>query len=1193
MANKHLTRPPTEVLRARLNILLKNTNELYKNGGDVLEEDLVSSYQEAMNLFMESLDSSLIPSASKIKKGLPADPLQQNIFSNAIERDLEALFAECGALDRMVTSGFNSIISEREEALQASKRVSNKIGDYLLFADPSLGAGYFFGDSFNSAERIESGSSLLEGDECLLAVEEGAVLLPLDGTPTRPKVKNIIINDSSNGNPGNEFQVDTLGKSEIAAISDSEPNTWYEYEKVSAYESDTPLVLDLTLTLEEIYIVNHIHLNPINFGFPSPIKIASLETSQDGQEYRSILDEVPVKDYIKEDKEEAFSLSPATSKFSGQGFYSFLPRRVQFVHIVLVQETPYAIKTLNGERLRYAIGLRDINVLGRKFKAEGSLISTPFDAEKELRKVSIWTAETPTPSSESTQADTLAKISHSLSENDGATWRDIQPTGKSELNIAEVINYNNIATGSIVTDEPVTALRHKITMKRDVEAFQGDVVVKRERISFSELVSVPAGNPDITLSKKPIKESVRSVIPFFGSYSCPLGKAGVNGRSAPMDLDFLEFSVDVSSIDNLRFELPYLDVPNIREHIRLFINREQWEFCEKEETVLDEGHTSYHNNSNIGIDENSKIFFLNKGGRELQFGHNVEEIVQVDGEDVWQKIRKGALPPGGAKIQICMDGDNPRLELTDKGYVLNLTSNSDGFKDNVSIVSVDAMSMDESVGKSLTLTTGLNIFALPLNTIGKRDSAEDTMSELEKVLDSGKKVQVSETKEGLTIPVVSSDPASFSIKEIRNGKLVQEVVRHHKFNVPFIDGNTEFEIEMTTGLLPDINEEKKRRYSFDYSTGTLHLGRKVSPGRTVTFHYEVLKYTDVPTDGWKFYQSEIGERINTSKLILDPKYVRTMKRKTEIDVSDGAVYGALLIDDEVDSAQLQPREHGWYKQRLVKGTVVLDQTLFDIGVKPTETVFVDGHTELKGTVNVEDEVITDIDDSVATLHTFTLKQINKNNIISAPPGFASVRSLTSAVAPVSQFKLQASSPATLWETPEGSDPAIDPQDHNWAYEVQLDGTCKIYLKLEAPTTMIEHVVDYNYTIEDPGIDRAGLYSIDYENGVIHFAEGAINNGNIDYEVSTYSAFYNIADIIKDGDIKEINEEEKKITVSDSLSMKLLKQSSALKARPAYIRMVYDYYKETTESLADLEPYYSPVCKDIAVRAVTADLLEEL
>lgn len=1163
MANQHLTRPPTEVLRARLKVLLEETNTLYDSGDQVLEGDLVDSYNEALFLFMKSLDESIVGASADIISGMPADPQKWNVFTNSVNRDMEALFAETGALDRMIVSSFNSINSERDEVLQASKRISNKIGDYLLYSDPNLGAGFFFGDSFNSAERIEVSSSLLEGDECYLGQEEGVVLLPLEGEPDKPRINTIIINKPSNGNSGNNYEVGVVGKTEIEAISDGEPNTWYEYEKVSAYESDIPLVLDITLTLDEISIINHININPINFGTPTPVQIVTLETSQDGKEYRSIKDEVPLKDFIAEDEDETFSLSSATSKFAGQGFYSFLPRRVQFVHIVLRQDTPYTIQTNNGERLRYGIGLRDINILGRKFKAEGSIISKPFDTGGDVRKVSLWAAENPTDES------ALADVTHEVSEDDGAIWRQIQPLERDAQNIPEVINYNNIAEGSITTDEPVSTLRHKVSMKREVEAFQGDVVTKRERVSYSELVNVPAGNPDIILTNKPIEDSVKMIIPFFGSYSLPNARNGISvvGKSAPMEKDFLEFNIDIAPVDNLRFELPYIDVPNIQEHIRILINGEQIEFCEKEDTDFGT-NTSYEDDWSSMTDEEkaaTKIYFLNRGGREIQFRY--------------QGI--GFLPPGGAKIQICLDGDNPRLELTDKGYVINLTSPSDGFKENVDVLSIDALAEEEVADKVFRCVPGLDRMQIPLDVIGTKSASEP--DDLEKVLDHGIDKQVNEASTGLPVPVINIDIDSWTIEEWHHGEKLTSTTSlpaYFQYKVPYINGRTE--LFKSSGIvdgfdfssIPSDEDSNKKRYSFNPSDGVLYLGGKCPYVIYVAFKYQQRSYTGLPKESFEFYKSEIGEKINTSKLILDPKYVRTIKRIYE--KNGDAVTSINLIGESL----YQTKDHNWYKQRLVKGTIALDKTLFNADTKATEVPFINGYTELKSIVNVSDEEIIAVASS--GIYSFNLGEINNTNVLNGSPGFAAVRSETDVNAPVNQFPADKMIVTT--------NPSVDLSDNDWCFIINTDNSCTIYIKTDDFGT---HTAHYSYTVNDPGVDKNGLYSVDYENGIIHFADEVINTGNIQFETSTYSAFYNIADTIKDSDIKEIDPDNKKITVSDSLAIKLLKQSSAMKARPGYIRAVYDYYEESTENLTDLEPYFSPICKDIAFRAVTADVLEEL
>jgi hypothetical protein len=1200
MTNKHISQPPTDLLRARLRILLENLDSVYRSSTSVVEEDLVDAYHQAMSTFMQSLDGSITGATASILKGMPADPTHYNIFTNSILRDLEAIYSEVGALDVMVTSSFNSIIAEREQALQISKRVSDKLGTYLLYADPNLGAGYFFGDSFNGTENIEVGSSLLDADECFIGQNEGVILLPLDGNPESPKVKSYIINSNSNGISGNNSEIAAVGHDSIEAIGDSEPNTWYEYEQVMAYESSIPLILDLTIVLEDISIINHIHVNPINFGTPTPIRVAKLETSRDGLEYISIKDEIPLKDFVSEDEENTFSLSPSTSKFSGQGFYSFLPRKAQFVHIVLEQHTPYNIDTVNGTRLRYAIGIRDIEIQGRKFKPEGSLISKPFSAPHEVRKVALFASENPL------EASVLADITHSISENDGATWRQIQPQHRSGFLAPEVINYNTIADGSIDTASPVTALRHKIYMKRDTDAFNGNVTLKEEKLSKVDIVDIPVGGDfSISVTDKPIKETVRVILPFYGSYSCPRVRYGsaVQGKPAPMDLDMLEFNVDVSasssseSTDILRFDLPFIGFEDLHEHIRVFHNGSQIEYCAKDLYAMGampgvDSYTSYEE-----VDSDSKIYFLDRGGRQLQFGY-------IDSNGT----RRGFIPQGGSRIQVCFDGDNPYLELTDQGYVLNLSASSDGFKENVSISTMNYLSEDEAIDHQIELSPGRSksVVTAPINTrmiqsgksetpskftrVGSRaessakaigDDSIKTNSLADRVVDNNKSsrlqndITVTESEEGMLPPVFVDDNTSWEIVEYTSVGTIISSGNIFTQKQDFIDGRQELLTWNGSTWVDNPNA-----YSFDSASGTVYLGSSPNPDRKTMFRCKIVTTTNIPGTGWKYYRHSITGQMDPKKIILNPKYVVTHTKKLSVDLYRSSL--SLAADTALKSINLldtQAKGHSWYKQRLVKGTVKIDSSIFASNVKPTEVPFVDGESELYSIVQIKDEPIS-LTHTTGNLYTYTLSYIDSNHMLSGQPGFAGVRQIIDPNPPPNYFQTYVSS---------------TPSSHGeWTFTVDSSGICTITVYIASTANEnAEHICSYRYKTLNPGIDIDGLYSIDYINGTIHFAEPISGSGYIQYEISLYSAFYNISEVVSDGNIQDIEEDSKKIILSQAFGMRFLKMSTALKARPAYAKVAYDYYKQSSESLKDLEPYFSPICKDIALRAVTSNILEEL
>lgn len=1191
MANKDKIKPPVEIVFARFNILSETINELYQSGDMVLESELIETYHNAIDLFYQSIDQSILKTVPEFKAGQPADPRELNDFTGAIQQDLRAIYAEIGALDKLVTASFNSVILEQEQILQISKRISNKLGDYLLYADPSLGAGYFFGDSFNTKEKVDNESTLLEGDECYHSPEEGAILLPLDESPDRPDVNSVIINKPSNGFSGNNHQIDVVGHDAIETISDNEPNTWFEYEKVSSNESSVPLILDLTIALKEIAVINHININPINFGTPTPVKILTIETSRDGIEYRNIKEDIPIKDFVPIIEDSVFELSSATSNFSGQGFYSFQARKAQYIHVVFQQSSPYSIETINGSRLRYAIGLRDVNVLGRKFKSSGSLVSLPFNVNGEARKISLWAAENPVDKS------ILADVSHGISHDDGATWLPIQPQERDGHEVPEVIDFNTVSPDAIQTEEPVSSLRHKITLTRDTKAFSGNSVIKETVIKKLDLVNVPTGGDfDVSLTEEPIKNTVRAILPFAGSFSCPRPRAGeeVLDESTPMDLDFIEFSIDApgeriitegsgatlvaKSIGTLRYKLPFKDIPDLAHHIRVFVNGAQIEYVSKAE-----------GSALAALDENSKVYYLNKGGSELQFRHK-----DLSGD------MKGFIPQPGSTMKICLDGDNPFLRLTDRGYVLNLTKPSDGDKDMVSLAVLKTLKEEEATQYEIEIPPGTKTFRSTLTdeNIGEYLSPTSTGDDSHKITTystslSPELIPVSQQEEEDTlagtgssfgegqyapsVPVFLPGLSNFTVKEYDlDGNLLTgntSPLRQWDYPVEFIDGYSELQVE----------GGHYGKYTFDSETGTVYLRAPAIEGRRTVLVCNKLDIERIPIHMWKFDKDNVTNRINPQKIILDPRAVHTIKQEyIRLEGNSSRTISLFTENGEGDVlVSTNTQEHSFYNKRLVRGTVKPSISLFTEGASPTEVPFIDGIQEFSNVVLTEEPMVftsTGVD-----LWSHTLIEIDGiQKTLTGSPGFSPVRSLDSTISPVNEFNLdgQKASVSNLGAGVEG----------DWAV---TDSGSIVTITIKSSSRPENHTVLYRFINEDSGVDTNGLYSIDYINGVVHFAKTISTSGTIQYEISMYSSFYNMGEVIKDGDIREVNIGEKKIYFSPAFGIRFLKQDIISRQRPQVMKIYYEYSEKSTESLADLEPYFSPVCKDIAFRAVTSDVLEEL
>lgn len=1150
--NKDLTRSLNEFYRARLGVLLKIINKTTDTRGMLLESELISLYHNGINTFYDSLNKSITGTAIKILPGTPPDPSEYNRITRYIEQDLISLYNEIAVLDRFISSNFNSVSVKYNEILQKSKQIASKVGDYLLYADPSLGAGFFFADNFNTLDKVEVNSSLIEEENCFIDSQEGVVLLPLDGDPERPKIKSIIINDTSNGTPGNNHQEGVYGHKSIETVGDNKPNTWFEYEIVSTREIKNPLVLDLTFVLDEVSVINHINIHPIFFGTSSPLEIQTIETSKDGEEYLSIKDEIPIKDFVSQEEEDIFSVSPASSNYSGLAGFSFLARKAKFIHIVFKQSSSYPIETINGPRLRYAIGLRDINILSRKFKSTGSLVSNPFSTSTEVKKVSMWASENPS------QASSLADLTHYVSHDNGGSWASIQPQERTGNLIPEVINYNTIATKSINTEEEVLSLRHKIAMARIPDSFKGDYVVKEEEIQTLDVVNIPnPTNPEVTLKEKPIPQSVTAIIPYLGSFSCPRARYGsdVLDESAPMDLDFVEFRVDspgtiTTTDDNsqsqeegiLVYKLPYKNIPDLSEKIRVFVNGTQIEYRPKDDYLFD--NPSLFPPMDNTISYTSRVYFLNKGGTELQFGYKQDKGGYVR--------QRGFVPAAGSKIEVCLDGDNPSLELTEDGYKLNLLTASDGNKETINIITLKTLEEESAAQYEVEVPVGVSSYQLPImkeNSIGELLTREGE-----------------ESKDSFKIPLFLEGASYIEIKEFDgDGNLITGSNRRYYTPVDYINGRSELE--------NIFGDSYVNQYSFDAATGTLHLGGKTLDDRKVIFVCYKIEAERISPDYWDFDINESTGAINPQNIILEPSQVYTTKQvKTYTKTSSHKTIQ--LIENNTNS-------HNWYNQRLVKGTVKPALSLFANNVSPVEVNYIDGTTEFSNITEVEKEPIVFTETSAGSgIYSFTLSKTDTIHELLGTPVFAPVRSIDSATTPTNIFTGgEVSSTATK-------------TTGQWSRSVDsTTGIMTIYVA--ASSTPGSHTVSYKVNNLDTGVDHNGLYSVDYYHGVIYFSSPIAGSGNIDYEVSLYSAFYNIGEVLSSSKIEQINTEEKTIKFNHSFAMKFIKQDKISDSRPQVLKILYNYDKTIKESLADLEPYFSPICKHIGIRAVTSDVLEEL
>lgn len=347
------------------------------------------------------------------------------------------------------------------------------------------------------------------------------------------------------------------------------PNTFvnqykrYDFEWVKGKKEGSPLQLKLVLELEKEQPLNWIHIHPYYpVNSKERVLVYSIRTSKDGFEYEGLfeqkefvlnqeLNETP-NSYLVEDLFDT-SNELKDANFAGQGVWSFPSRSTRFVEIVFEQKESYQetigqevyfvrtkdqniwiqvpkveelayepageySRSLNGESVvykkeivgtpdgwRYAIALRDINLLSYRYEEKSSFVSKRYTLDGEIGKVMLYANEKIPTSYLDVIETTNDWITYEVSFDD-INWYPISPMHHEptkdtfppkilELNGREIdlASTFQVHKAIIQTKETPTQVRFRVTMTRPVgEAFEAttplleDVAIRVERKEVNE-----------------------------------------------------------------------------------------------------------------------------------------------------------------------------------------------------------------------------------------------------------------------------------------------------------------------------------------------------------------------------------------------------------------------------------------------------------------------------------------------------------------------------------------------------------------------------------------------------------------------------------------------------------------------------------------------------------------------------------
>lgn len=512
MLNELLNNKQSQVAKTQLLDLLSEVDKAVQSGNLVAVEQINSAVQAAISKACKDIYAPIFK-VNKVTTGTTPDPDRYNLIFGQLISDIMTVFSELKYTGDIVVANFNRLVSEEQAIVARTKKLYNQLQDLELFSASSTSRALYVSDDFVSFDNIDFDERFRQGEMCFVDVEQGIITLPQAAASTDVIVSEVKINEISNGTVGNNQQLNVARHANIDDLLDDNPDTWFEYERVVITPVNETLVLSLTMTLADEYVINHVRVNPNNLGTSNWIKINSIETSVDDKLYTSIKDNLPVEGFIELAQDDEFILSPATSKFAGQGVYSFTPRKTKYVRLIFEQPQGYYIETTEGQRFRYAIGLRDIEIKAIRYSAVGTLVSLPFALTEEIRKVALIAVENPVRSSE------IAEIEHYVSVDDGASWHRLQPTHGEDPDYPKILTFNDDSASAIKTDAPALTVRHKTVLQRKGDGFKADKAAISEKITAtSELRQLPVGEPfNVNLSNTPIATSVRIINPIFGS----------------------------------------------------------------------------------------------------------------------------------------------------------------------------------------------------------------------------------------------------------------------------------------------------------------------------------------------------------------------------------------------------------------------------------------------------------------------------------------------------------------------------------------------------------------------------------------------------------------------------------------------------------------------------------------------------
>ncbi|RLA68385.1 MAG: hypothetical protein DRQ78_00745 [Epsilonproteobacteria bacterium] len=312
-----------------------------------------------------------------------------------------------------------------KDTMRTLSSITNSIADIFITGGGSRDSI----DIFNKILNTVSDGVVIDYDTMQLYLERTQLI--------NYSLKNITLN-TKNGTLGNtvEEKKKYFDINNIVSIDSR--------LEIESYESELDVDINIDLGMKSAF--NNVRFKLANYGVRLP-SVGSISISEDGCTYNDI------KIYTSNE----FSMDINDFDFkNGEINIHIEENSARYIRINLIQKMPY--NTGVSKRKRYAIGMNKLEIAFYSAVESGSISIGPIKTSDEIFKIAAYGSMSRYDTSE-------PNVNLSVS-TDLETWIPFQNSAvyDPESELSKIVNFNNIDSSSVFTDDIVTKFYLKIEM---------------------------------------------------------------------------------------------------------------------------------------------------------------------------------------------------------------------------------------------------------------------------------------------------------------------------------------------------------------------------------------------------------------------------------------------------------------------------------------------------------------------------------------------------------------------------------------------------------------------------------------------------------------------------------------------------------------------------------------------------------